>query len=316
MVYDAFSDNKDFVFMNKPYLGFNEGKHRTSYNYEMYFAFQAFNDPEFRRAYFKWMDYYLNEFDWSSYFGETNEGLEAKKSQLKTEFSDYSYKRRTRVLNRVEELKKLMETTNRDITSEEWFDFMSWSQFKARNMEDKNIPKATFLRAPFDGISLKTFTQERTEKTRAVSVTSFHHYPITIVGEGADAEWSRKGKVSPVTLPGYRDTIPQDTVHLNLKLTSKYLFYKVEGLEEVYHLKLSKWNAPKAYKVQQSTFAPFQEIEDGVLNIESGQYTIKQDIIIPAGYQVMIDPGVTFDLINGAAFISYSDIEARGRGKC
>ncbi|WP_422082730.1 hypothetical protein [Ulvibacterium sp.] len=46
--------------------------------------------------------------------------------------------------------------------------------------------------------------------------------------------------------------------------------------------------------------------------LKKGKYNAKNDIVIPSGYKVVIEPGFNLDIMNGASFISYSTINGIG----
>jgi spore coat protein CotH len=59
---------------------------------------------------------------------------------------------------------------------------------------------------------------------------------------------------------------------------------------------------------------PFMSVEEEkkIIRIKPGKWIVKQDIIIPAGYQVAATEGTHLKLINGAKILSYSSVEFVG----
>ncbi|OAB79776.1 right-handed parallel beta-helix repeat-containing protein [Cochleicola gelatinilyticus] len=68
------------------------------------------------------------------------------------------------------------------------------------------------------------------------------------------------------------------------------------------------------FRSSNATTFKFVSIDDATqtVRLKKGSFEIQQDLKIPAGYTVIIEPGFTLDLKNNASFISYSAIEAKG----
>jgi hypothetical protein len=57
---------------------------------------------------------------------------------------------------------------------------------------------------------------------------------------------------------------------------------------------------------------PYWQVQDSVINFRPGRYTLRQEVLIPAGYQVNIPAGTALDWVQGAYFISFSPVQMAG----
>jgi hypothetical protein len=109
----------------------------------------------------------------------------------------------------------------------------------------------------------------------------------------------------PKNLKWGKDLIPR------LKLSSR-----VFGTEFVTENNIIPWARYEDMFLQESKireikFISFDE-ENKLVQIDQGEWTVDQNIIIPEGYRLLVNPGTHLKLFNNSKIISYSPVEITG----
>lgn len=163
----------------------------------------------------------------------------------------------------------------------------------------------------YEKIALKAYTIEKSELTTSIRLRNYHVNPIQIIGYSIK---QNKDSViaKSISMKGFQNEY--DEFRINLPAGAKRIFYTAENCgKRIFTAKVNKWDAANDIRFVQSQLPKFiQEGKGNELIVSTGVYKANRDIIIPAGKRLIVNEGVELDLIEGAAFISYSPVEFRG----
>ena len=202
---------------------------------------------------------------------------------------------------------------------------------------------------PFNNLSLKAFTESSTENTKNLKVANYHNLPVEIIGAGPSDQLMTDTFVNQPLLEGFvprkvkallEEGIKVDTLvdittdniwnafrkqepvsfyDLAVRESDKALFFKVLGIDSVFHSKIFDWQAPQNFSPPQELIGKTRlesnsvyNVSDGMVYFKNGKHQIKESIIIPKGYRVNFSEGVQLDFVNHSKFISYSPVFMRG----
>lgn len=310
VVYDAFVGENAFKLSQRPFLAYNLKNYNANYFGELNFIYQAFNDSIFREEYFNELDYYLNEFDWESFYHFINKELVTNTNMLKKEFPTVNFNE-VEFYKNLNQLKKELDTIKLNENKGEWFHYQTYSRFKTEHKNDTNIPVLEFKQTPIKGIDLVAYTENKYINTVTISLYNYHFYPINIIGFGKrnnNIDFKQKN-----ILKGYRDTLPIQNQLLTVPDSMRFVFYKTNFNDSVYSSEILRWKYPKAKSAfVEFNYSDFFVENNETLILKKGEYNIKKDIIIPAGKTVIIESGVIINLNKNIGFISYSPIQING----
>ncbi len=171
------------------------------------------------------------------------------------------------------------------------------------------------------------------DKKIVLSVGNIVPYPLEIVGLNYNGSVyfevvSNEREVKPKsinTLVKYQKfefNIPDDFIWNESFIEGLMLDYKIFGTDKILSQKIYYENYIKDDFLQESFMInpsvinslEFFSINENTKTIilNSGDWVISEDLIIPKNYNVYLDEGVNIDLINGASFISYSPLQLLG----
>ncbi len=202
---------------------------------------------------------------------------------------------------------------------------------------------------PFDTHSVRAYTQNRKDGVTHLNLVNFHGLPVEVVGAGPSSRNMRDTFENPVLLSGfvprmalrelnetvskdsllafsrasmiarYRKQVPVSFSSISLRKKDKFLFFKVTGLDSLFYTTIKDFPYPV-------DFAPAQQLADtsqlvsneiftvseGMVYFKKGKHTIRQFLIIPEGYRVIIPGGVHLDFTGHSGFVSYSPVIVKG----
>lgn len=230
-----------------------------------------------------------------------------------------------------------------------WTSRKSWlkMEFQGYDAELKDLrERARFVHAqilPYPGQSIKAV--QLAGATGRVRLHNTHTLPLEVFA------WGRKGRrhalEKPIVLPGQipraylsrlrADSLTQgfsgfrfledqaireqgvavyDTV--SLPPDADQLYYRPLGLDTLFSSGLIR-EAPSfavdyaaLFRGEHLREHPFYTLEGRFIVFHPGAHRVQEPIYIPAGYRVEIPAGTTLDLVNGAAFVSRSPVNAMG----
>ena len=196
-------------------------------------------------------------------------------------------------------------------------------EFDAYTYDRDHLPRRgaelSRLLVPVNDAAIAVYTQSRDQGRLQLRIANFHATPLQITGWGTTDKGPDQALAEPLLAPCYeRGKIPV-YVEMEAPLRAQYLYYRVPGVEKSYFSRILSWNAPEAKAPAQGLFAQLSLPGEAVCRLTEnrilflpGDHTVESDIIIPAGYEVKMGPGVRINLVKGAKFISRSPVHLLG----
>ncbi|MCB0569645.1 MAG: CotH kinase family protein [Phaeodactylibacter sp.] len=204
------------------------------------------------------------------------------------------------------------------------------------------------LLLPYDNQSLLAYTQQQLPAGKRLQARNRHNLPIAVVGYGTDKKKMDSPLPEPMLLPAstprrywarlQRDSMVRDynsirfleegalqnqaaPVYYSLDVGpyAKYLFFKVPGIDSLFHAPILNYAPPEgatgAQKLRRlaalRTGGPYQ-VEGQRVIFSAGEHRLKDMLVLPAGYLAVFEAGATLVLEQGAHFISFSPVQAYG----
>lgn len=167
----------------------------------------------------------------------------------------------------------------------------------------------------------------------AIEVGNLQGLAVEIAGLALPGRAQRLAPLSPVVLDakwhghavGYRTVVfelPADVEWTHEVALATQVVCRMDGAQEDLLEALTPFSVVaqrnmqgdllrRAPNVHRFEFADVDR-EQGRVTIKPGQWSIHQDVIVPAGYRLVIGPGTTLDLTNRAMLLSYSALDWQG----
>ncbi|MEN8115694.1 MAG: right-handed parallel beta-helix repeat-containing protein [Bacteroidota bacterium] len=149
------------------------------------------------------------------------------------------------------------------------------------------------------------------KKEKQINILNFHNSKVEVLGvfiEGALPEnFEDKPELEPYNGKDVSMiSLPVDGIPL-------LVLFEVDG--ELLETEVSPWSYSNQLTERQATeLSPLPakiKIDNNVI-IFDGHYTFQNDIVIPDSFIVLAKPGTKINLVNGAAFISFSPVKFTG----
>lgn len=190
-------------------------------------------------------------------------------------------------------------------------------QLNAQGYVDR-AEKVRQLIFPYSNTSLKAYTRQKGEDSLQLAVFNHHVLSLEVIGWGRTIHRISDTLAQPLFLHAKGgDPIREFT--LNLPSSARYLYFRVPGLDSIYHSRIFAWSPESQQTPEQDLFANLSletndlyALEGRHLRVRPGQHQLEESLIIPAGYQLNIPPATSIDLIKGAAIISRSPVYLGG----
>ncbi len=273
--YDGFGE-KPTPYHGGPFVGYKINFERHLHDYYKY----LFTDKDFFRKYIAYLDAYsqpdfLQE-TMNSYFPQIAE----RTAFIQQEFKKYSYDS-LKVINHGKKIQALIR--------------------------------------PYGEFDIKV----RTEKNKAgqfnLRIANHHTLPIEVVGFGKNDKEIRDKLTKPVFIYSTPKFYASKFTAIPANYDVKTVFYRVAGLSEIYTSAVVDWEMPSTSTTAQQLFDNVKvesntiyQVEGQSIIFKGGQHQTAKDLIIPADYKVLFEPGFSLDLISNAAFISKSPVQMSG----
>ncbi len=299
--FDSFADVGIF-----DYYGYNLIVENAP-NAEMSVHLKMFADPKFRKLYFEYLDKYTSPDFWKKLYNSNKTEIDSVNKLLNTEYPDYHFDIGT-FYEVAEKARQSLETVKNKIEKEDWF-----SNFKEKNLQVNSgySGKADFELLPH---LINVYTQ----KPQIFRIENYTTDTILITGFSDIPELQMEKLEDPLILPpansgnNYIATIGCRTEG------SKYVFVNVR--EQEIAVPVIPWHSPEeprylevrhsfdSVAVKQNYNASYS----GDSIIFSGEIRIDKNLVIPQNKSVVFEKGTQVNLLNHAAFISYSPVYVSG----
>ncbi|MEZ4847153.1 MAG: right-handed parallel beta-helix repeat-containing protein [Bacteroidia bacterium] len=173
-----------------------------------------------------------------------------------------------------------------------------------------------------DNGSLRAYLEGEQDGKLLLKAANYHPLPLEIIGYGSSPDRMGTQLENPVFLPAFQKQSQLYLAEANAPLKTKVVFFRVPGLEEVYHTRLSPWETAgestpvqKLFKNINLTSNEIFQVAEPVILFNPGKHRVDHDIIIPEGYTVEFPAGTQLDLVNKAKFISRSPVFMMGESE-
>ncbi len=273
--YDGFGETPT-PYHGGPFVGYKINFERHPHDYFKY----LFTDEDFFRKYIAYLDAYSQpEFlqkTMDSYFPQ----IAQRTKFLQQEFKKYDYDS-LKVINHGKKLQALIR--------------------------------------PYGEFDIKVRTEKGKGGQLNLMIANHHNLPIEVVGFGKNDKEIRDKLAKPVFIYSTPKFYASKFKAIPANYDVKTVFYRVAGLSELYMAPVVDWKVPSTTTTAQQLFEnvnlesnPIYQVEGKQIIFKSGQHQTSKDLIIPANYEVLFEPGFALDLINNAAFISKSPVQMSG----
>lgn len=191
---------------------------------------------------------------------------------------------------------------------------------------DYSFDKGFFLRSAREVHSLilpmnNALRTHATAKGNLMAANT-HALPIRLLGYGSQATEQTTTFEEGIWMPPHASQTPLDFQEIAVNQEASYLFYEIPGLDSVFSCQISRSPAPLPNTPPQAIFDKVSLESNEVYTVEGqqvvflpGTHSITRDIVIPQGYQVIFNAGVSLDFVKGAAFISRSAVQMYGEAE-
>ncbi len=173
---------------------------------------------------------------------------------------------------------------------------------------------------PFSENSLKVFREKDANGDIQTYASNYHNMPLEVVGGQKNKKWFPiKNGTSTIIRSNGRKAAPIYTP-IEIASNDKYVFFKLPETEQIFYSSIKDWNRPDQLRIGYSQYSklvmPFPQgaftIKDSVVTIHSGLHQIKQPLVVPKGYSVILEEGANIDIINKAYILTYGPLFAKG----
>ncbi len=311
IAYDGFTDHPDIDYSINDNMAWQLliSKKKIPENYNFYYLFE---DTAFVNIYLK----YLETFSSKSFADSITRQLAPKTNYYDSlirkefplaKFDRHFLKKSTKAIrNYLPRLKKALaekianNTLHTHVTPENRTD--STTEF--------NTPS----------FYVTAYLEQRYQDSVIIGVHNFFGKKIKLLGTGSKKRFIQNFFPRPVFINAY---VKGDNGVIKL-VTSEpgnlWLFFQVEGTDDLFSVAVNPWPYPKGITPQQEliALADFKQSPaiDTIINnniyLKTGQTTIDSHLIIPEGYNLLVNPGTHIDLIKHAMIISYSPVTIKG----
>jgi hypothetical protein len=212
--------------------------------------------------------------------------------------------------------------------------------------------EAQYLNAillPINGFSVAANLKEDSEANPILELENRHHLPVKVVGYGHRVDELSLALDHPFILPGaierkYLSRLRKDTLIKDFKKVrfleegaiqlqsppiyfemtpptngAKYIFYSVLGIDSLFSTPIRSIAANEPVRKALELRHQAALSNKGIYSVEGqrilfskGVHEIMEDIVLPRGYTVVLEPGTTLAMKKGTHFISYSPVQAYG----
>ncbi|HHG84148.1 MAG TPA: right-handed parallel beta-helix repeat-containing protein [Bacteroidetes bacterium] len=277
--FDGYTNKGPFVWIERPFLGFSRNFRYLRPGYKEQLFERFFGDEKFTEMYIRYLYEFTNEHYLDQLFASIGPALDEREAWIQHEWPNYHYNRKFLY----DEAKKIRLTM-----------------------------------IPLPESSIKTHFKGKTADGKFhYQIFNYHCLPVKIMGVGKKAAKMDAAFTDQALLPPYGNAFPAEFDDYYAGAEGKWVFFRVPGIDSIFKTEILPWAAPEAFTPEQELFSDLKLPSDHIyeldevnktLHFKSGKYQTARDILVPAGYKVVFEPGVELDLVKKAKFISKSPV--------
>lgn len=312
--YDCYSDIGLGDVGKRHIYGFIHNNANKTIDDEFLMMRELFNDTLFTELYIRYLENYSSEKYLDSLFYHYNGQIDYYDSLIKIEFPEQYFFHDEIVENAHKIRLELPAFKKQFVTMKK--ENRHWVNI-SKNLIDFDTIIEDFMAPNL----ISCYKQKVYADSSVYRIVSYFPDDIVILGMGKGDK-----KISEVIVPmpivsRFGNGKPGTAIFSVDKSGLNYLFFSIKNHNDIMVTEVMQWPEPSAKPspLQQLIAAhPFpdtnliEKVENKKVYIKRGNITINNTVIIPQGYRVYFHEGTTIDMINKAAFISYSPITING----
>ncbi len=172
------------------------------------------------------------------------------------------------------------------------------------------------LERPTNSMSVKAYLENEKNGIYELALLNYHCRPLRINGTGSSGLINSR-ILKSLILPAKDPNSLPAPVSLKVKAGATQVFYSEIKGGPVYHVNIILWPRPVEYSTQQKlNSSPLADgpysVHDSIIQFKTGLSNIKDNIVIPTGYRVIIPAGATLNITDSARIICYSPVDIQG----
>lgn len=304
VVFDAFSEDEEFVLVTKPFLGDNRRSLATSYFGQLHFIFQAFNDAEFKQLYHQYLRDYLNQ-DWYERLKKYEQKWQYLEQRLQQDHADYEFKLDEFLKNKTVLSDSL---TLYDVANSEKFVYCPYQKWWKEHPDDPFVSSTHVDTVLIKEMGLKVYTEAIRKDELELRVTNQHLKPVQITGYRR----GKQGKVQllpkSVELQGYDNAKPRESIRIVVPSGVTHLVYMCK--EQSVTQKISRYAYP--FHSNRKSESSRLKTNTGNHRFKKGLTEVREPLIFDRNSQVVFEPGSTLILTGNASLVFEGTVQFEG----
>jgi len=175
---------------------------------------------------------------------------------------------------------------------------------------------------PADGYSLIAYAEQQIGPSQTVKVTNHHLFPLEVIGYGRQGKRPQAGLENIQSLPSHSQMgaySPAFFKTLSVSSAARYLFYRLPGLDTTFSTPILPYAAPNRPAGLQQLLKQNPDLSEGPYAIrgkevvfEPGRHQLRQTLIVPRGYTLVLQAGAELELAAGRSIIVLGRLRASG----
>lgn len=276
--FDGFTEAGPLIWIDKPFIGFSRNVRYMAPGYRELMFERFFHDMKFLALYVKALKEFTQPDYLDAFYLSIAPQVGYYEQVIQQEWPGYKFDRR-RMFERAETIRQLI--------------------------------------APLQHSSVKAHYQGKTAQGHHYKVFNYHCLPVFLEGIGKKDDGIDETFTGTTFLDAYNNEFPAEYMDVYSPVEGKWIYFKVPGLDSLYRVEVLQWKQPEGITPEQSLFTGLTLQSNDIYQVDEalhrvtfkrGRHTVNRDLLFPAGYQVWFEKGVELDLVNGAKFISKSQV--------
>ena len=261
------------------------------------------SNPEVNELYLKYLKQFSNPNYLRNVFNDLNIEINKMEQLLEHEYPFYKFDKEFFVSNCTQIRTSIPEFETKRLSTPKEF-------FKGQVVFNK-LPQGEL----YKDVALKAYIIKKDSFSCDIQLNNFHSYGIEIIGYTLRMDKKKTINLKqPIRMKEYKWPSNQTTITLTEKPYS-FVYRAVNCNDELFFGKLSKWSSIDRIEIPVAadySHLPFKEVGDSLV-LKSGSYSVSKDVVFPKDKFIVFEAGVRLNLINSAAFISYSPVLMGGK---
>lgn len=306
IAYDCYSDAGVFNWENRTLLLNKQHGEAPSPFYRMA------TDSVLMFSYIKFLEAFSNaDYSQNIYTKYKQEILDFE-SILKKEYTDYAHDSLF-VKNNANKIKKTLPDFKNSVYNQHFLDSLHRDELQIMREYDSVCNNGMAN----DFINI--YTEYSSDSTALLKIENYFCKPIILIGTGAGNKLIGSYFAREDTLYPANDPKGYSTVNYTHPRRANYLFYYFKNRDEFVSKPINHWQSPKNINLHRNLktieyggFDFIRKVDNKTLRISAGKYQISTPMIIPKGYNLVVEAGAELNFINNAFFLSYSPVKFSG----